>query len=297
MTFKNALAGIPFGGGKSVIVADDNPVPTKAQLQRFAAWLNELEGRYVTAEDVGMGVTQMHELARHTRFVSGVGQDGYGGDPSPKTAFGVFLGLKAAAQYTLGVEDLQGVRVVVQGLGAVGMALCQWLDRAGAELFVSDLNAARVAEARSAFNARPVAAEEVMHVEAEILAPCALGGVITETVARSLPVALVAGAANNQLATPASGAVLAERGVVYAPDFVINAGGVISVAHEYLRQQGRLASSHDPQAWIAQRINGIPKRLLSILERSRVTGETPDFVARQAASAIVQAGERTPEAA
>ncbi len=296
MTLKNALAGLPFGGGKSVILADDNARPTAEQLAVFARWLNELNGEYVTAEDVGMGVAEMRSMAATSPFVSGLGADGIGGDPSPKTAYGVFIGLKTAVQFALGVEHLHGVRVGVQGLGAVGMSLCHWLARAGAEIIATDINPARIAEAGERYGVRGVAPDELLEAEMDVLAPCALGGVIDDEVASKLAVRVIAGAANNQLLDARAGEILAERGIVYAPDFVINAGGVISVAHEYLLQRGQFADAvdHSVERWVGERIDAIAHRLLDVLQQANASGASTDAVARRRAREIVAAGRVDP---
>ena len=290
MTFKNALAGVPLGGGKSVIMADSGSRPDAAQLEVFAGWINELRGRYVAAEDVGMGVEQMRFMALHSPFVSGLGEAGIGGDPSPHTAYGVFLGLQTAVRSAFGAQDLQGLRVAVQGLGSVGMALAKLLADCGAELVVADIDETRTAQARQQFGATVVAPDECVHIPVDVLAPCALGGVITEQVAAQLPARVVAGAANNQLASPRAGEILAGRGVVYAPDFVINAGGVINVAHEYLTQRGELEVP--VQQWVTPRLEGIATRVQEILARAESTGRTPDALAREMAGEILRVGRQ-----
>ncbi len=292
MTYKNALAGLPFGGGKSVILADAGTRPTEAQLAVFADWLNELDGRYVTAEDVGMGVAEMRTMARRSRYVSGLGEDGIGGDPSPKTAYGVFLGLKTAVQYRLGVEHLHGIRVAVQGLGNVGMSLCHWLARAGAELYVTDIDAGRVREAVERFGATGILPDALLDTPVEVFAPCALGGVIDDAVASTISAQVIAGAANNQLTDPGCGDTLAARGIVYAPDFVINAGGVVSVAHEYLAQQDHFTGvvDYSSERWVGERIDAISHRLLDILQEAEARGVSTETIAVERAQKIVDAG-------
>jgi leucine dehydrogenase len=292
MTLKNALAGIPFGGGKSVIVADHHDRPTQAQLHRFAEWLNEFQGRYIAAEDVGMGVAEIRTMAAVSPYVSGLGREGIGGDPSPKTAYGVYLGLKTAVQYKLGVEHLHDIRVGVQGLGSVGMALCHWLARAGAKIWATDLDPSRIREAEQKYNAVGVAPEQILNLDLDVFAPCAMGGVITTEVAAELNTAVIAGAANNQLACAESGQILADRSILYAPDFVVNAGGVISVAHEYLLHQGRFADDpeHNAELWVSQRLDGIPHRLINILQSAEVEQVSTDTVARAKAMDIVTRG-------
>jgi len=288
MTYKNALAAIPFGGGKSVIMADGDPRPCAGQLYQFATWLNELEGDYLTAEDVGMGTVEMRTMAAISPHVFGLGLDGAGGDPSPHTAYGVFLGLKAAVRHKLGVDDLRGVRVAVQGLGAVGMSLCELLAASGADLRVTDIDMQRVVQAQQRFSASGVAPDMLLNEPADVFAPCALGGVVTEDVAHNLDVSVVAGAANNQLATPAAGEILAGRGVVYAPDFVINAAGVISVAYEILSQREHFA--HARECWVGKRIHGISARLHDILTTADARACSTERVARQMALKIVESG-------
>ena len=283
MTYKNALAGIPFGGGKSVIFADAQRTPSAAQLKVFAGWLNELGGRYVTAEDVGMGVAQTRSLAEHSPSVSGTGNGGIGGDPSPKTAYGVFIGLKTAVQLRLDREYLYGVKVAVQGLGAVGTSLCHWLARAGAKLMVADLDPSRVMCMVKKYDATAVPVSEIPFVDADVFALCAMGGVLDETFLSRSRVKVVAGAANNQLANESVATQLADKGVLYAPDFVINAGGVVSVAHEYLLGRGDFPSDHDAQGWVDERIDGIRTRLADIVACAASENLSTDQVAKRMA--------------
>ncbi len=290
MTLKNALAGVPFGGGKSVILSDGQ-APTERQLAVFAEWLNELDGQYVTAEDVGMGLAQIRTLARYTSHVSGLGREDagldIGGDPSPKTAYGVFLGLERACQIRLGTSDLRGVRVAVMGLGAVGMALCAHLHNTGALLTVTDLDQKRVAMAIENFGATGVAPDELLLRPHDVFAPCALGGVIDHETAKTIPVRVIAGAANNQLVDDVCADLLNERNVLYAPDFVVNAGGVISVSAEILMQQGRYEASVAPDVWVQTRIDGISERLTKIVQEAHKRGVSTARVAEEQALRIV----------
>jgi leucine dehydrogenase len=271
MTFKNALADIPFGGGKSVILGTPGRRLTDAQLETFGGWVDDLGGRYVTAEDVGMGVRELRIIARATRYVSGLGDGGVGGDPSPFTARGVLYGIGAAVAFHLGRNDLDGVRVAVQGLGNVGMTLCRLLHGRGARLTVADLDADRVACAVSEFGAEAVGVDAVLAADVDVVAPCALGAVWNGETVAALRAPIVAGAANNQLATDAAGDLLAARGVLYAPDYVINAGGVISVAQEYL---GILDAG-----WAETRVRAIGERLTAIFERAAASGEATSRIA------------------
>lgn len=231
MTYKNALAGIDFGGGKAVILGDSRKDKTPERLRAFAAHVDRLSGTYITAEDVGISVADVEEMRRVTPHVRGIAEGG-AGDPSPNTAFGVYKGVEAAVRHRLEAKDLSGVRVAVQGLGNVGMSLCELLHEAGADLIVADINEAKVGEAMDRFNAGQVAADMTHAADADVFAPCALGAGLNETTIPEIKARAVAGAANNQLATAEDGERLRQRNILYAPDYAINAGGVISIAHE-----------------------------------------------------------------
>jgi leucine dehydrogenase len=240
--------------------------------------VDSLRGRYVTAEDVGTTTVDMAHVARATKYVSGLGRSPgeAGGDPAPKTALGVFLGIKAAVKFRLGRNDLTGLTVAVQGAGGVGYHLCGMLAAAGARLKVADVLPRAVERVCDEFRAAPVAAVRVLEEEADVLAPCALGAVLnTRSIAR-LRVPVVAGAANNQLAHGQDGQALRAAGILYAPDYVINAGGIISVAREYYG---------GTEAQVVEDIHGIPARLSEIFERarreSRTTNEVADQIARE----------------
>ena len=271
MTRKNALAGLPFGGGKTVIMSDGAAV-TNAQLRMLGHWIDELGGEYISAEDVGMRVEHMVEVRRETRFVTGIGDRGLGGHPGPKTARGVFRGIEVA----LG-GSVSGARVAVQGLGAVGMALVEHLAAAGARLVVTDLDADRV-EAAERFGAERSDVDEVLLGDVDVVAPCALGQVLTPQVARALKARVVAGSANNQLASDEAGCILHERGVLYAPDYVINAGGIISAGYEYLGWSGAEVQ-----------IDAIGGRLEAIFRESAATGEPTHEIAERMAAAVIDA--------
>lgn len=234
MTYKNALARLPLGGGKAVIMGKPGAkAPTKEELLAFGRAVDFLRGDYITAEDVGVCVEDMQIIRQVTEHVTGLPSsrdDITGGDPSPFTAYGVFLGIQASVKQKLGKDSLQGVRVAVAGLGHVGMDLCRRLHEAGAELFVSDIRENVIEEAKSNFGATSVAPEEFMALDVEVLAPCALGGAVNDQTIEMIKAPIIAGAANNQLTRPHHGQILHDKGVLYAPDYVINAGGVISVA-------------------------------------------------------------------
>jgi leucine dehydrogenase len=275
MTFKNALADIPFGGGKAVILGQPDSRLSARQLETFGAWVEDLNGRYVTAEDVGMHVADMRVIARATRHVSGFGTAGIGGDPSPRTAEGVLLGIEAAVRFRLGADSLRDVRVAVQGLGNVGFHLATLLRQRGARLWVADIDGDRVHRAVKGLGAAPMNVDDIVAADVDVLAPCALGGVLDRRTVGNLRATVVAGAANNQLARDEIGDVLAERGILYAPDYVINAGGVISIAQEYL--------GLDDPSWVTSRLAAIGERLEVIFQRARDAGTATSRIADQMA--------------
>jgi leucine dehydrogenase len=266
------MAELPFGGGKAVIIGDSRKAKTAELFQAFGRLVDSLGGRYITAEDVGTTIADMASVAGTTRFVSGLGAapGQAGGDPGPKTALGVHLGIKAAVKFRLGRSELRGIRIAIQGLGGVGHHLCGLLAAEGAELFVAD-----VQKACEQFKAHPVSAEEILRLDVDVLAPCALGGVLDAQSIPQLRARIVAGAANNQLAQGQDGTALQAAGILYAPDYVINAGGIISVAREYHR-----AGS---EAQVIADIQAIPARLTEIFERARRESRTTNAVADQMA--------------
>lgn len=243
MTYKAAVAGLHLGGGKSVIIGrlEDK---TPEMFHAFGTFVQGLSGRYITAEDVNVRVSDMDEVAKETKYVTGITSrpGGGSGDPSPFTAFGVFQGIRAAAKYKLGRADLKGVRVAVQGCGAVGRNLCDLLAEAGAQLIVSDIATDLVEKTAARHQAQMVDTGEVHRVDCEIFAPCALGAGLNPDTIDEIKAPVVAGGANNQLANEdRDGEALRKRDILYAPDYVINAGGLINVSHE-LRGYDRDAS-------------------------------------------------------
>ncbi|MGH9362916.1 MAG: Glu/Leu/Phe/Val dehydrogenase dimerization domain-containing protein [Thermoanaerobaculia bacterium] len=234
MTYKAAAAGVNLGGGKAVILADPKHDKSEALFRSFGQYVDSLGGLYITAEDVGTDTEDMEVILSETSWVTGVSPaHGGGGDPSPVTAYGVLQGMKAAAQRCWGETSLAGRTVAVQGLGNVGSHLASYLRNEAAKVFGSDIDPERVARARVEHGVEPVPADEVLEVECDVLAPCALGAVLNEETIPRLRCAIVAGGANNQLADEArDGRALQERGILYAPDFVINAGGLINVYNE-----------------------------------------------------------------
>ena len=286
MTYKNAVSGLKFGGGKAVILANDS-VPKSPELFRaFGRSVDSLGGRYVTAEDVGCSVDDMRCVREETEFVSGLPQHGAdaGGDPSPWTALGCFQGIQAAVHARLGVESLQGVNVAVQGVGHVGLHLCRLLHDAGAELFISDVNNDNLKMTTDEMPATVVAPTELLFADVDVLAPCALGNILTSTTIPRIKATVVAGAANNQLSTPADGVRLAERDILYAPDYVINAGGIISVAAEYYDN----GSEEDVRADVGR----IKDRLKNMFDQAKETGRPTHELADELARSIVAAARQ-----
>jgi leucine dehydrogenase len=284
MSFKNAMAGLPVGGGKGVILADKARTKTPEMLAAFGRAIESLGGRYVTAEDVGMGEEDLVTIGRETRHVSGlpVGEGHAGGDPGPSTAMGVFLGVKAAIKRVLGKDSAQGVHVAIQGVGSVGGGLARLLAGEGARLTIADVNRARAEELGAVLSASVADAADILSIEADVVSPCALGAVLTADSIAKLNAPIVAGGANNQLATPEDGDRLQARGILYAPDYVINAGGIINVTLEYLGQGDR--------AEVEARLKLIPGRLETIWAESAATGETAARVADRMALKLIGRG-------
>lgn len=235
MTYKAAMANLNLGGGKAVIFGDSKTQKNEALLLAFAKYVDQLEGKYITAEDVGMSVHDMEVIRQGTSHVVGLGSGtmkGGSGDPSRLTAYGVYRGMCAAVHHRLGKDSLEGLTVAIQGLGHVGQLLCGHLKQGGAHLIVTDIDQEAVNQAVSNFGARAVLPEEIFSVEADVFSPCALGGILNDTTIPQLKVSVIAGAANNQLGESRHGEVLMNRNILYAPDYVVNAGGLINVTYE-----------------------------------------------------------------
>ena len=275
MTFKNALGDIPFGGGKAVIIADPKREKTPEMMRAFGRAVDSLGGLYYTAEDSGVDEHDMEIVRSVTKYVAGIAHKGVGGNPSPFTARGVWRGIEAAAKAKFGNASLKGKRVAILGVGAVGMALAELLHEEGAELIVADVNEKAAAEAVARFGAVAVAPDACIAADADIFSPCALGGSINKDTIGLLKAKVIAGAANNQLLTPDMDQALHDKGVLYAPDYVINAAGVISVGLEIIGEW--------TEAELTRRIDAIGPRLSTIFERSardnRPTGEIADEMA------------------
>lgn len=233
MTYKAALAGLKHGGGKSVLMRPAHQFDRSALFRAFGRFIEELEGHYITAEDSGTGLEDMEVIRTVTRHVTGVKPEhGGSGDPSPYTALGVRRGIEACIRFVHGRDTLEGIQVAVQGVGHVGYHLCKELHALGAQLTVADVDPLKAERAQREFGAKIVELDQIFYVDCDVFAPCALGSALNDTTIPRLRCKIVAGAANNQLAEPQHGDDLMQRGILYAPDYAINAGGLINVAQE-----------------------------------------------------------------
>ncbi|ROT94802.1 Glu/Leu/Phe/Val dehydrogenase [Altererythrobacter sp. FM1] len=286
MSYKNAMAGLPMGGGKAVILADEDRTKSPELIAAFGDAVDALDGRYVTAEDVGITEADMVAVSQRTSFVSGlpVGEGQAGGDPGPFTAMGIYLGIKAAVAHKLGKDSMAGVRVALQGTGSVGGGVARLLAKDGARLILADVDSVRVQALADKIGAETVAPDAIMTTPCDVFSPNALGAILDEESIAKLECPIVAGGANNQLARAHHGALLAERGILYAPDYVINGGGIISVALEYFaRVEGHACDVTEVNARIAQ----IPERLREIWRESENTGVSSDVVADRMAQKLI----------
>ncbi len=282
MTYKSAMAGLPLGGGKSVIIGNPRTAKTEALLRAMGRSVERAGGRYIVAEDSGTTVTDMKVMARETAHVAGIHDKATGdggrrsGDPSPATAYGVFVGLKAAVRHALGLTDLDGLRVAVQGVGNVGGHLARLLKDAGARLILADIDAARVMVLTRELGAEAATVDSIFDADVDVFAPCALGAVLNDDTLPRLRCRVVAGAANNQLGRSHHGEELRRRGILYAPDYVINAGGIIDIHHERI--------GYDPERAI-RHIETIGPTLQAIFARAdaegQPTGAIADAMARE----------------
>lgn len=281
MSYKNAMADIPLGGGKAVIIGDARTDKTPALFEAFGRAVEGLGGTYWTAEDVGVSVADMVHARKQTRYVAGLeGHPAASGDPSPVTAEGVFRGVRLCVERAYG-RDLKGVTVAIQGVGHVGAYLAQKLAAAGARLVITDVNEAALAQVAARTGATIVPPAAIFDVEAEVFAPCALGGAVNAETLGRLKGRVVAGGANNQLASPEIGRLLFDKGMLYAPDYVINGGGIINVAAEIAAIEA--GAAFDP-AWVETRLDRLMVTLGEVLDRSlaekRPTHEVADEMAK-----------------
>ncbi|MFJ7646577.1 Leu/Phe/Val dehydrogenase [Lysinibacillus sp. NPDC097279] len=270
MTYKNAAAGLNLGGGKTVIIGDPFKDKNEEMFRALGRFIQGLNGRYITAEDVGTTVTDMDLIHEETNYVTGISPAfGSSGNPSPVTAYGVYRGMKAAAKEAFGTDSLEGRTISVQGLGNVAYKLCEYLHNEGAKLVVTDINQAAIDRVVNDFGARAVAPEEIYSQEVDIFSPCALGAILNDETIPQLKAKVIAGSANNQLQDSRHGDYLHELGIVYAPDYVINAGGVINVADELYGYNRERAM---------KRVDGIYDSIEKIFDISKRDG-IPTYVA------------------
>ena len=237
MTFKSAITGLNLGGGKAVIIGDSKADKTPEMITRFGEFVNSLSGKYITAEDVGTTTEDMDRIHKVTNHVTGISESiGGSGNPSPVTAYGVYMGMKAAAKYQFGSDNLEGKKVLVQGTGHVGETLISYLRTEGAEVFVSDIHQDKMENMVAKYGAKIFTGADLYAADVDIYSPCALGATINDETVNKIKAKVIAGAANNQLAVEAvHGQILRERGIAYAPDFLINAGGIINVYGEIVK--------------------------------------------------------------
>ncbi len=289
MSYKNAIADLPLGGGKAVILGDPAKDKSEARLLAYARAVNELGGRYVTAMDVGIVPKDMPVIARGTKYIAGYDQPGKtGGDSGPLTALGVFVGLKAAVKHRLGVDTTKGLRIAIQGLGKVGMGLAERLHAEGAKLFVADVNADQVKRAVDKLGATAVAPDAIVTSDCDVLSPNALGAILNDETIPKLYASVVAGGANNQLARDKHGEMLKDREILYAPDYVINGGGIIRVA-------GQIYDWNDAE--IERRVLAIADTLKAIFTRADAEGRPTSDIADAMAEERIARGAGTAKAA
>ncbi|MCF5709934.1 amino acid dehydrogenase [Pseudomonas syringae] len=277
MSYKSALAGLPFGGGKAVIMRSAQRMSRAALFESFGRFVDSLQGRYITAVDSGTSSLDMDCVACSTRHVTSTSE---GGDPSISTAKGMFTGIRATAMARLGSDNLEGLRIAIQGLGHVGYPLAELLHGAGAELLVSDLDSDKVQSAMAQFDAHPIACEALLSTPCDILAPCGLGQVLNCKSVAQLRCAAVAGAANNQLTSLQVADQLEARGILYAPDYVINSGGLIYVA---LKHQGEAPDT------LERHLSRIGMRLTEVFAHSQAEKRSPARVADALAERLLKA--------
>jgi len=276
MSYKNAMAEISLGGGKGVIIKPEGDFDREALFAAYGRAIEKVGGKYITAEDVGVSPDDMRVIKTQTDFVAGLDEgEAASGDPSPLTADGIFRGLEVAVKHKLGVEGFGGLTVAVQGLGHVGYNLCERLHAARAHLIVADINEAATAKAAAELNASVVSTDIIHAQEADIFAPCALGGAINVDTIDDIQAYIVGGAANNQLKTPDMGKALMERDILYCPDYVLNDGGIINVAAE-------VSGTYDP-AWVDAKLEGLKVTLQKVFNRTDKTGKPTNDIADEMA--------------
>ena len=275
MTYKSALANLPLGGGKAVIIGNPRVDKHRDLLLAMGDFIASLDGRYITAEDSGTSAADMQVIRERTKHVSGVEEAlEHGGDPSPSTAYGIFIGIQAAVQFRLGREDLGGIKVAIQGVGSVGFHLAQLLADAGAEIFVADIHEANVNRTAEVTGAQVRQPQYIHSLDVDVYSPCAMGGVINDNTLPKLQTSIIAGGANNQLLTHAHGVELHRRGVLYVPDYVINAGGIIDICYQHLEKDRRAMRCH---------VESIGDTVLEILHLAEKSGRPTNDIADELA--------------
>ncbi|MDH3689865.1 MAG: amino acid dehydrogenase [Gammaproteobacteria bacterium] len=276
MTYKSALANLDLGGGKSVIIGDPRHEKTPQLMRAMGEMVEGLGGRYIAAEDSGTSVADLKTMAQSTAHVAGIqdkeGPDGLmrSGDPSPATAYGVFVGLRAAVSHCLHTDSVKGLRVAIQGVGSVGLHLARYLHQAGAQLWVTDIYPEQIQRAVDEFQATAVAVDDVFKLDVDVLSPCALGAILNDETISQLRAKAIAGAANNQLSEPRHGQMLLDRGILYAPDYAINAGGIIDIAND------RVGFERER---LIKQLDGIYDTLTTIFQRSAESHTPTNIVA------------------
>lgn len=283
MTYKSALAGLPFGGGKSVILGDPRTDKTPDLLESMGDFIDSLGGRYVAAEDSGTCVADIAAMAGRTAHVSGLKAGAeYGGDPSPSTAYGVYLGIRTAVRHRLGKGAMRGLRAAIQGLGNVGFHLAGLLAADGVEVFGADVKRENLERAVRTHGINGVDTDDILTLEVDVFAPCAMGAVLNRRSVDELRAGIVAGAANNQLAEEAQADQLWQRGILYCPDFLINAGGIIDIYHQRCGSDREVMQEH---------LRRIEANLQEILYRSDRAGRSPHLIAEELAREYLASAE------
>jgi leucine dehydrogenase len=283
MTYKSAISGLNVGGGKAVLIGDAKSMKSEAYLRRFGKFVESLGGKYVTAGDVNINTRDLEYIRMETGHVTGLPETlGGGGSSSLITAYGVYMGIKAAAKQAFGSDSLEGRKVAVQGVGAVGMKLTEYLSRENAEVFVSDIEENYLQTASREYGAHVVSAEGIFEIESDIYAPCALGATLNDRTIPMLKCKAIAGGANNQLAQEEKhGQMLMDRGIVYAPDFLVNAGGIMAVAAEYFGEFNK--------PYLYQKAERIYDNCLQVLQQAAQQNKSAHLVAMEKAEARIAA--------
>ncbi len=285
MTYKSAVSQLPFGGGKSVIIGDPSKIKTEALLERFGEFVNDLKGRYICAKDVGVNSQDLKIISRKTKHILGIeGVKNSSGNPSPATAFGVLQAIRALAKELLGRSHLDGLSFAIQGVGSVGYDLAQSLHAEGAKLTICDVSREALNRCLEKISPKVVSPEAIYDVKCDFFSPCALGAIINTQTLPRFKCKIIAGAANNQLASPSDGYELVKKGIFYAPDYVINAGGIINIAEELLGYDKNRAYD---------RIAHIYQTMVEIIHRSREEKKPPFIIADILAEEIIEKSRKS----